>query len=359
MPQKKPSQLFGLYIHWPYCLSKCPYCDFASSVCPHIDEDSLFSGYKRDLQNFQTDRPITSIFFGGGTPSIMSIPFLEKIMQEIQKNYTLTPDIEISMEANPDAISLGKMQEFNQLGINRLSIGVQALNEKALVFLGRRHTLNRALECIEEAKSVFHNINIDLIYARPHQSIIAWEKELNQALSLDLQHYSLYQLTIEDHTIFSHQHQKVATETQARKLYISTEKIMSQNGILPYEVSNYAKPGFECRHNLTYWLGCDYIGIGPAAHGRLGMKATENPRTVQTWLQYGTTSEILTPQQRHMEKLLMGLRLKNYNFPTKDIPEQNIQKALQKKWITRTPYGIRPTLQGTLLLNQLILLLLR
>ena len=359
MSQKKPSELLGLYIHWPYCLSKCPYCDFASSVCKQIDEGALLSGYQRDLKKFTTDRPITSIFFGGGTPSLMSVPFLEKLMQEIQKNYKLAPDIEISMEANPDAISLDKMREFKQLGINRLSIGVQALDEKALLFLGRRHTLNRAIECIQEAKSIFHNINIDLIYARPHQSLPSWAKELDHALSLNLQHYSLYQLTIEDNTVFAHRRQKPASEAQARKLYISTEKIMTQAGFSSYEVSNYAKPGFECRHNLTYWLGADYIGIGPAAHGRLGLTATENPRTVQTWLQQGTKTETLTPEQRNMEKLLMGLRLKNYDFPTKGIPGKNLQEAINKGWIVQNESGIRPTLQGTLMLNQLILLLLR
>ena len=359
MPQKKPSGLLGLYIHWPYCLSKCPYCDFASFVCHSIDEDSLFLGYQRDLKKFSTDRPITSIFFGGGTPSLISIPLFEKIMKVIKKNYTLVPDVEISLEANPDTISIEKMKKFNQLGVNRLSIGVQALNEKALLFLGRHHTLNRAIECIQEAKSIFHNINMDLIYARPHQSLSSWEQELKKALSFNLQHYSLYQLTIEDNTIFSHRHQKSATELQARKLYISTEKIMTQAKFQAYEVSNYAKLGFECRHNLTYWLGADYIGIGPAAHGRLGLTATENPRSVQTWLQQGTKSELLTPTQRHMEKVLMGLRLRNTDFPTKDIPKQNLQDALKKGWIIKTPNGIRPTLQGTLVLNQLILLLLR
>ncbi|MBP5343562.1 MAG: radical SAM family heme chaperone HemW [Alphaproteobacteria bacterium] len=358
MQQKNPSHLLGLYIHWPYCLSKCPYCDFASSVCKNIDEEALFWGYKRDLQQFKTDRPITSIFFGGGTPSLMSLPFLEKIIAEIRKNYSLASDIEISMEANPDAISLVKMRQFYELGINRLSIGVQALNDKDLAFLGRKHSLVRALECIDEAKSVFHNINMDLIYARQKQSVTAWEKELTKALSLNLPHYSLYQLTIEENTIFYKQHQKVATDIQAQKLYIETDKIMTNKGLPAYEVSNYAKPGFECRHNLTYWLGADYIGIGPAAHGRLGLIATENPRSVQAWLHQGTTSETLTKDQRYMEKLLMGLRLRNHDFPTQDIPQHKLQEALNKGWIIQNKQGIRPTLQGTIVLNQLTLLLL-
>ena len=359
MSQKNPSQLFGLYIHWPYCLSKCPYCDFASSVCKHIDEDVLFGGYQRDLKRFRTDRPLTSIFFGGGTPSIMSVSMLKRLMMEIQKNYVLDPDIEISMEANPDAISLDKMHAFAELGINRLSVGIQALNEKDLKFLGRHHTLKRALECIDEAKTTFQNINIDLIYARPKQSVSAWEKELQRALDLDLPHYSLYQLTIEDGSIFSKINQPAASETQARKLYIATENLITKSKTRPYEVSNYAKPGFECRHNLTYWLGKDYIGIGPAAHGRLGLLATENPRSVHTWLTQGTHTELLTNEQRQMEKLLMGLRLRNYSFPSKGLKDQNIQKAQQLGWITQTKQGIRPTLQGTLMLNQLTLLLIR
>ena len=357
MSPKKPSHLLGLYIHWPYCLSKCPYCDFASYPCGQIDEDALLRGYQRDLQKFGTDQPITSIFFGGGTPSLMSVSMCQKLLQTIQQYYILSPDIEISMEANPDAITSEKMRAFAALGINRLSIGVQALNANDLAFLGRHHSLERAIECIYEAKTIFQNINMDLIYARPQQSVAAWRKELQQALSFHLPHYSLYQLSIEEGSVFFQKNQRGASETQARRLYLATEDIMSHSPIKPYEVSNYAKKGFECRHNLTYWLGQNYIGIGPAAHGRLDLIATESPRSVQTWLAQGIQTEVLTPKQRHLEKLLLGLRLRKHTMTTQGIDQKNILEACHRKWLIKTPRGIRPTLQGTLMLNQLIQLL--
>ena len=359
MPHKKSPDLFGLYIHWPYCLSKCPYCDFASCVTKHIDEDILFAGYIRDLKRFQTDCPLTSIFFGGGTPSLMSPRLLDRIMGQIRKLYTPSPDIEISLEANPDAIDPTKMRQFFDLGINRLSIGIQSLNEKDLQFLGRKHSAQRAIDCVGEAKQIFHNINIDLIYARPNQSVADWQDELKRALALKVPHYSLYQLTIEEGTVFYHQNQPPIKDSLARKLYLATDDLMMAHHFIPYEVSNYAKAGFECRHNLTYWLGKDYIGIGPAAHGRLGLLATENPKSVATWLKQGTSTETLTPDQRFVEKVLMGMRLKTRDFPTDQIKPENIAEAIQKKWIIQTNLGIRPTRQGTPMLNRLIQLLLR
>ena len=281
------------------------------------------------------------------------------LMKLLKNHYDFAPDIEVSLEANPDAITFDKMEAFADAGINRLSIGVQSLNEKDLKFLGRRHSVDRALQCIYDAKKIFKNINMDLIYARPHQSMKAWQCELQQALDLQLPHYSLYQLTIEPGTVFFHKNQSAASETQARCLYLQTDSIMEQAGFVPYEISNYARPGFECHHNMTYWLGHDYIGIGPAAHGRIGMLATENPRSVSAWLQQGATTEKLTPAQRHIEKILMGLRLKHHDFPITDIPQKNIQTALEKGWIIQTNLGIRPTQQGVLMLNQLIQILIQ
>lgn len=350
-------ELFGLYVHWPYCIHKCPYCDFASTACKTPDENALLKTYIRDMDFFQDNRPLTSLFFGGGTPSLMSVSFFEKLMRAIHQRYTFAPNIEITMEVNPDTVDKAKLKEFKNLGINRLSIGVQSLNGKDLKFLERTHTATRAIQCIREAQEIFKNINIDLIYARPHQSLKAWEQELAQALKFNLPHYSLYQLTIEDNTVFGKRGLNAATETQARRLYQLTDDIMNAAHKPAYEVSNYAQKGFECRHNMTYWLGSDYIGIGPAAHGRLGLKATYNTRSVSMWLKNNPQIEILTQQERDLEKLLMGLRLRQHAFASQKLNPKKVQKAIQKGWLIQTKKGIIPTQSGTLMLNQLILLL--
>ena len=347
----------GLYIHWPYCIHKCPYCDFASTVCKSPDEELLLKTYKRDMDIFSDQRPLTSIFFGGGTPSLMSLQFCEKLMESIRQHYAFSKDIEISLEVNPDTVNKTKLKGFKELGVNRLSIGVQSLNKKDLQFLGRTHSVEDALCCINNAKQIFNNVNIDLIYARPHQSLKAWEQELLKALKLDLPHYSLYQLTIEENTVFERKKQQPCSQTQACRLYKLTDEIMQHHHRPAYEVSNYAKKGFECRHNMTYWLGQDYIGIGPAAHGRLGLKATENSRLVSLWTKTLPKQEMLTPKERELEKMLMGLRLRQHPFPTSHLNPQKVQQARQKGWIHMEKEGILPTQKGTLMLNQLVLLL--
>lgn len=359
MVTKKTTQNIqtGLYIHWPYCINKCPYCDFASTVCCHPNEEMLWTGYEKDIDFFKTDNPITSLFFGGGTPSLMSPQFLEKLLNKLSQTYSWAKEAEISMEVNPDTVDKNKLKAFKSLGINRLSIGVQSLNETALKMLGRTHSVQTALNCIQTAQTLFDNINIDLIYARPHQSLKSWEKELKTALALNLPHYSLYQLTIEEKTVFEKKGIKAASQLQARKLYQLTDTLMSEAQKPAYEVSNYAQKGFECRHNLTYWLGKDYIGIGPAAHGRLGLTATSNPRSVSLWIKENPQTETLTQQERDLEKLLMGLRLRTIPYPTQNLNETQIKKALQKNWIKITDKGILPTQEGTLMLNSLILLL--
>ena len=361
--QSRQKPLFGLYLHWPYCLSKCPYCDFFSHPCQAPNEDILLAGYLRDLKqmaNLTTNRRLTSIFFGGGTPSLMSPAFMEKIMHSITTIFTLSDDIEITLEANPDAITKEKMTAFKNLGINRLSIGVQALNDTDLQFLGRRHSVQTALNRIEEAKNIFPRINMDLIYARPNQTIKAWETELQTALSLGLSHYSLYQLTIEENTVFGQKNISPADEKTAEQLYRLTDSIMNEAGIPSYEVSNYARRGEESRHNLTYWTGGDYIGIGPAAHGRLGLIATKSEHSVDKWLKQGIMSEQLTPDEKFEEQVLMGLRLTHTPFPTKRLSPKGIQKARQLGWITQSDDGstITPTLNGTLMLNELIVMVL-
>lgn len=359
---------FGIYIHWPYCLSKCPYCDFASSVCKAVDEDALLAGYQRDLEKTAElvnakapagKRTVTSVFFGGGTPSLMSLGMTEKLLKQIDKLFALCKTAEISMEANPDAIDLEKMQALKSLGINRLSLGVQALNEADLRFLGRRHTLKTALTRIEQMHKVFDNCSIDLIYARANQTLNAWRQELGQALAFGLPHLSLYQLTIEEGTVFERHKVEGADDEQARALYLETLQMTDKAGIPLYEVSNFAKSGFECQHNLLYWQGDDYAGIGPAAHGRLGLIATENPRQVKAWLTQGGAQTLLSEKERFEEKLLMGLRLKK-GMSALGLNPTKIDEMVGRGWLHYDARAnwIAPTLEGLLMLNQLILELL-
>ena len=360
MTQQKKED-FGLYIHWPYCLSKCPYCDFASSVAKKIDEDILLKGYLRDLivfkEKFHIQNEISSIFFGGGTPSLMSEKLFDSLINEISKNFNLSQKAEISLEANPDAITKEKMKNFAHIGLNRLSLGVQSLNEKDLLFLGRKHSLKTALQRIDEAKNIFNRINIDLIYARPKQSLKSWEKELTAALSLGLKHYSLYQLTLEEGTVFYKNNIPQISETQAIRLYLLTQEIMQNANLPAYEISNHASKNEECKHNLIYWMGNDYIGIGPAAHGRIGLTATQNYKNIQNWLSDGLIFTPLTKKERDEEKLLMGLRLIHEGYPIKNISLKKIEVAVKNKWIEVKNNKIFTTLKGRLLLNKLILLL--
>lgn len=359
IPFIEPS--LGIYIHWPYCLSKCPYCDFSSYTFKKIDEEILLTGYLRDIRQFSTknihNQPVTSVFFGGGTPSLMSTHMLNSLLNELHKYFSFQNNPEISMEANPDAITLEKMKDFHRMGINRLSIGVQSLIKKDLSFLGRRHTVSTALERIKEASCIFDNINMDLIYARPKQTLKNWETELKEALALQLPHYSLYQLSIEEGTPFFEQQISLPSDKQATHLYMLTEDIMTKANFIPYEISNYAKQGYECQHNLIYWRGQDYIGIGPAAHGRLGKVATENNKNINEWLKKGPHQTLLSDSEKKLEKLLMGIRLTNEGFPVENLSPESVQKAVKKKWITLKGNRLFTTQVGRLMLNQLILLL--
>lgn len=352
---------FGIYIHWPYCLNKCPYCDFASKVSPLIDETLILNGYKRDISVFKEKflhlPEVTSIFFGGGTPSLMTERMFDEVISLLYKNFSISPKAEVSLEANPDAIDLKKMKSFKESGLNRLSIGVQSLNDKDLKFLGRIHSVQTALKRIEEAKSTFKRINIDLIYARPYQKLKDWENELLRALNLGLNHYSLYQLTLEEGTPFYKNNTPQISDLQARRLYQLTDEIMQAHNLPAYEISNYAKIKEECRHNLLYWNGDNYLGIGPASHGRMDLIATENQKSVYKWLQNAPQFIILTEEEKKEERLLMGLRLVQKGYPTTHIKESAIKKALSKKWINIQNNKIYTTLKGRLMLNQLILLL--
>lgn len=349
---------FSIYIHWPYCLSKCPYCDFASCPTSFIDEKNLWSGYNRDILSLPEGRPVHSIFFGGGTPSLMSSDLCFQLLDLIRSRHPIEKNCEITMEANPDAISLSKMQDFLKAGVNRLSIGVQSLREKDLRFLGRRHTKETAIYRVLEAKEIFPEINMDLIYARPNQTPDEWKTELEEALSLGLTHYSLYQLSIEPETPFEKKGIMPANEETATLLYCLTDDIMTKSGIPAYEVSNYAVKGHECQHNLAYWRTNDYAAVGPAAHGRIDMWAIQNPVNVSEWLQKGGSKTKLSKKEKQTERIMMGIRLRQEGCLIDDISQQAMNEAILRHWAYKQKEKLIPTRDGILMLNQLILLLM-
>lgn len=262
----------GIYIHWPYCRSKCPYCDFYKQVCKNVLQDEIVSDYLKELDYYHqltSTRKVGSIFFGGGTPSLMEPKQISRLIDYIAKQWSLDSKVEISLEANPNSDYPQMFQNLHQAGINRLSLGVQALNDEDLRFLGRTHNLKQAYQAIDEVLQNFDNHSIDLIYARPKQTLSAWEAELKQVSSLGLKHISLYQLTIEEGTVFAKKGILPLDEDLATEMYLLTEDILAPLGYHKYEVSNYAQAGFESKHNLLYWTGGEYIGVGPSAHGRL------------------------------------------------------------------------------------------
>lgn len=348
---------FGIYMHWPFCLSKCPYCDFYSKPSRDFKEDILKLAYFRDIEQLPVYPHLTSFFFGGGTPSLMSPALIEEILKKASDKFSFSPDIEISLEANPETLTPNKIKDFKAAGINRLSVGVQALDEKDLRFLGRIHSLSTALKCLENVATVFDNFSLDLIYARPDQTLTAWAKELDMALSFHAPHYSLYQLTIEDGTPFARKGIKGADDEIARQMYLMTLDRMEKAKIPPYEVSNFARKGYQSKHNLLYWQGDDYAGIGPAAHGRLGLLATENPADIGLWIKGEKQTVQLTQEERFEEKIIMGTRLFS-GISAKGLSQNNIQKAVQNKWITFDGKNIKPTREGILMQNSLSLTLL-
>ena len=292
---------FGLYIHWPFCLSKCPYCDFNSHVVSAVDEEkwqkAMLSelSYMADLsdQSRYGRRPLTSIFVGGGTPSLMPVALLGRLIERAEKLFGFAADIEITAEANPTSVETSKLQGFHSAGINRLSLGVQALDDEALAFLGRGHSAQEAITALERARALFDRLSVDLIYGRKDQTAAQWRGELSQALSFGLDHLSLYQLTIEQGTQFYTRARAgevlSLNDDDMASLYEITEELTMAEDMHCYEVSNYAKQGAASRHNLTYWRTDDWIGIGPGAYGRLSMTDDESYYRQETALRRSPT----------------------------------------------------------------------
>ena len=296
----------SIYLHWPFCKSKCPYCDFFSQVKKNINQDAIISEYINQLDKYAQILPnkhIVSVFFGGGTPSLIKPSNINNILQKIDKLWGIDNKCEISLEANPNTNSPTLFQDLRLAGINRLSLGVQSLNDDELKFLGRTHSSKEALDAIDCILKNFNNHSADLIYALPNQTTKKWLQQLEKITSLGLKHISLYQLTIEENTLFYRKGIKPLCEKKATELYKLTEINLSSKGYLKYEVSNYAQHNYESKHNLGYWTGRDYIGIGQTAHGRISYNnkffAVSDPILL----------EELTPQQKAEELIIMGLRL--------------------------------------------------
>ena len=275
---------FGVYIHWPFCLSKCPYCDFNSHVRREpIDEPRFVRAYTAEIAATAArvpGRTVSTIFFGGGTPSLMQPATVAAILDAIAKHWRVAPDVEVSLEANPTSVEATRFRGYRTAGVNRVSLGVQALDDRVLAELGRMHTSREALDAVAIARSIFDRYSFDLIYARPRQNPKDWAGELTRALAEAGDHLSLYQLTIEQDTPFAALHAAgklvIPDDDLGRELYDTTLEICAARGLPAYEISNHARPGGECRHNLVYWRAQEYAGIGPGAHGRLDIEGNRH-----------------------------------------------------------------------------------
>ena len=309
--------------HWPFCIKKCPYCDFNSHVENNIDHVKWLAAYLNELRHYADEtsgRVVSSIFFGGGTPSLMPPKIIRSIITEIQNLWSCDDLIEITAEANPSSSEIQLFKNFQYAGINRLSIGVQSLDQQSLCFLGRLHTVDEAKRAVDAAAKIFKRYSFDLIYALPDQTPEKWSNELDEALKIAGSHISLYQLTIERGTQFHKERVLPANETTSTMLYELTQKKLIAAGLPAYEISNHSMPGEQSRHNLVYWRSQDYLGIGPGAHGRLTnnfkSETMHNFREPEKWLNLATTKKTgqqkrttLTAEERINEVFLMGLRL--------------------------------------------------
>ncbi|CCD98005.1 radical SAM family heme chaperone HemW [Bradyrhizobium sp. STM 3809] len=323
------SEAFGVYVHWPFCLSKCPYCDFNSHVRhAAIDQDRFARAFAQEIATTAArtgPRTVTSIFLGGGTPSLMQPQTVGAILDAIGQHWHVARDVEVSLEANPTSVEATRFAGYRAAGVNRVSLGVQAMDDASLKMLGRLHTAEEAMKAVAIARGAFERYSFDLIYARPDQTPDMWTEELTRAIGEAAEHLSLYQLTIEEGTPFFGLHAagklKTPDEGLARTLYDVTQDICARHGLPAYEISNHARPGAECRHNLVYWRGQEYAGIGPGAHGRLDIDgirhATATDKRPEAWLMRVETSghgvmtdDLLNSEERADEFLLMGLRLR-------------------------------------------------
>ena len=397
-------QPLSIYIHWPFCKKKCPYCDFNSHVRETVDYDRWQRALLRELETQSArvlEREVVSIFFGGGTPSLMPPSIVDALLKRISDLWKMSPTCEITLEANPTSTESENFTALRSAGINRVSLGVQSLRDEELKFLGREHSAKEALKAVELAASIFDRYSFDLIYARPHQTVQTWEAELREALTYAGDHLSLYQLTIEEETPFARVYAKggfeLPDEDTAADLYELTAALCAEKNLHAYEISNYAKPGHECRHNLAYWKGDEYLGIGPGAHGRIvpscefqvasdltrnselatrNWIATATLKSPERWLTIveekgeGFDSfQPISPQDRAEELVLTRLRLRE-GLDIGSIKEQtgidispllnpqNLQMLMNEKLLLQTQQGYKATESGKLVINPVIAALL-
>ncbi len=374
----------ALYVHWPFCVSKCPYCDFNSHVRASVDEAAHLTALLIELAYEAARTPghrLTSIFFGGGTPSLMDPATVAAVIERAQALWPSEAGIEITLEANPTSVEAARFAGFRLAGVNRVSLGLQALDDEALRFLGRPHDLATGLAALDIAQRTFPRVSFDLITARPGQSVKAWEAELARALAFGTEHLSLYQLTIEPATrfatMFAAGQIALLDEDTALELFETTRAMTAAAGLPAYEVSNHARPGTESRHNLSYWRYDDYAGIGPGAHGRRGGMATARVKKPENWLVavgaggHGIVEETPLPSEdRAREALLMGLRLEDgieaAHFEARTgvaleaaIDADGAGELERLAMIVRTPARLRLTEAGRPLLNAVLAKLVR
>lgn len=374
---------FGLYVHWPFCAQKCPYCDFNSHVrFGGIDEPRFRAAFLRELEHTATrlgPRTVSSIFFGGGTPSLMQPETVAAILDRAAELWHVAPDAEITLEANPGSVEAGRFRGYRSAGVNRVSLGVQSLRDDILKSLGRIHSVAEAKAAIEIARTTFDRFSFDLIYARPKQTTDEWRAELREALLIAGQHLSLYQLTIEPETPFAALHAAgkliVPDEDTAFALYDLTQEMTAAAGLPAYEVSNHAGPGEESRHNLLYWRYGEYAGIGPGAHGRIVLagvrNATSTERNPEAWAAlverdgHGIIEEMpLTRPEQADEMLLMGLRLSEgldlqrlAQLCGAPLPGKTVSELTQQGLIEAIPgtQRIKASGSGRFILNEIVL----
>jgi oxygen-independent coproporphyrinogen-3 oxidase len=371
---------FGLYLHWPFCQSKCPYCDFNSHVAAKVDQSRWLTAFEAEIDRvgaLTEGRVLNTVFFGGGTPSLMEAATVQGILDRVRATWTLANDIEITLEANPGSVEAGRFEGYAKAGVNRVSLGIQSLDPEDLRRLGRMHSVDEARTAIGVAQSVFDRVSIDLIYARQDQALAAWRDELLRALDFGTSHLSLYQLTVEDGTVFGQMHAKnllrgLPEEDLAADMFELTQEITAAAGLPAYEVSNHARPGDESRHNLVYWRMGDYAGIGPGAHGRLtldaGRFATEAERMPTKWLDSTLSHpggaervERLTPEDRANEYLMFALRLREgallsryADLAGQPLAADALNEVVSLGLMERDGDIIRTTDRGVMMLNAIL-----
>ncbi|WGJ13397.1 radical SAM family heme chaperone HemW [Methylocapsa sp. D3K7] len=372
---------FGVYVHWPFCLSKCPYCDFNSHVrAKPVDDARFLAAYRAELAHragLTRGRIVSSIFFGGGTPSLMKPATVGAILDAIAGFWPVAPKAEVTLEANPTSVEAERFRGYKEAGVNRVSLGVQALNDPDLKALGRNHTANEALRAVDLAASIFERYSFDLIYARPGQSVDGWRAELEAAIRRARDHLSLYQLTIEYGTMFERLRDAgklvLPGNDLARALWDVTQEITTKAGLPAYEISNHARPGGESLHNLIYWRYGEYIGIGPGAHGRIlsakGRRAHATESYPETWLAAVENAghalvedEILSSEEQSDEFLLMGLRLSEGIEPSefeamsgRDLDPGRVASLIADGMVEYTPRGrIRVSAEGFPVLDAVV-----